>query len=200
MKTKHLVVILSVVVAAAVVFHWPRTSRTYDIPPAMDAERLRSLPDQQLVYEATTELRWSLADVPTDEISRRWRAWPEPARHLLTLSWLESDNGPADTPVFTGFANLLANTAPQSPDLPDAEAAYRAIGAAEAAAVVADAQRIAAEGGWKHGSPAPDGANPFSALDRKLRQKALACGATKLVRAYVRAHIEDIARVRNPEH
>lgn len=190
MKRSWLIPLLVAAFALAVVVHWPRTVRTYDLPPALDAGQLAALPDEQIVYAATMELSYSLADVDPAELPAHWQTLPEAARHLLALSWLV-DDGPVVQPRFLGFAHLLGSTAPHLPSLAEVAAAYRAIGAAGPAAVVEEAQRLVATSG----KPAA-GSDPFGALDRALVEQSRACNVVRLLRSYVRTNIADIAAVR----
>ena len=192
MKKPWLILVLIVAAALAVIVHWPRHPRTYDLPPALDAGQLAALSDGQIVYAATMELSYSLADVAPADLAAHGQNLPEAARHLLALSWLVDDNGPVSQPKFLGFAHLLASTAPHLPTLTDIAAAYRAIGAPGPAAVVEEAQQLAAKAGWKPGA----GPDPFGTVDRALVEQSTTCDVVRLLRAYVRANIADIAAVR----
>lgn len=195
MKRSWLIPLLVAAFALAVLVHWPRTARTYDLPPALDAGQLAALPDEQIVYAATMELSYSLADVDPAELAAHWQNLPEAARHLLALSWLVDDNGPVVQPRFLGFAHLLSSTAPHVPPLAEVAAAYRAIGAAGPATVVDEVQRLAAA---SEGKPA-GGSDPFGTLDRALVEQSKACNVVRLLRTYVRTNIADIAAVRGQQ-
>lgn len=192
MKRSWLIPLLIAAFALAVVVHWPRSQRAYDLPPALDAGQLAALPDEGIVYAATMELSYSLADVDPTDMAAHWQTLPEAARHLLALSWLVDDNGPVAQPKFLGFAHLLGSTAPHAPALAEVAAAYRAIGAVGPATVVEEAQRLAATSAWKPGA----GNDPFRSVDRALVEQSTACNVVRLLRAYVRANIADIAAVR----
>lgn len=192
MRKRWLLPILLVAAMLAAIVHWPRSQRAYDLPPALDAGQLAALPDTAIVYAATMELSCSLADVDPAGMEAHWQTLPEAARHLLALSWLVDDNGPVAQPKFLGFAHLLGSTAPHAPSLTGVAAAYRAIGAVGPATVVEEAQRLAATSAWKPGA----GNDPFRSVDRALVEQSTACNVVRLLRAYVRANIADIAAVR----
>lgn len=194
MKKTWLYAVLGGVLGAAVIVHWPRNQRTFDIPPALSATQLAALPTYQVVDQATSELRWSLVDVAPEGMRARVEAMPEPARHVLALSWVLMDSGPGSPPVFTGFADLLRLTAPNAPTLTGVATAFRAIGAEAAAAVVEEAARQVASSGWTPDAPADK--DPFQAVNRKLNSVLTDGGAARQLRAYVIAHLAEIASVR----
>ncbi|MCK6486727.1 MAG: DMP19 family protein [Planctomycetes bacterium] len=186
----------AVVVAAGVAVHWPRAGRAYDLPAAQTAEALAALPDDRLVYAVVSELRWHLSDRGPDQVGARWRALAPAPRHVLALSWFIDDNGPGPSSQFTGFANHLAATAVHAPTLAELTEAYRAIGASRCAEAVEMARKAADAGGWTQGGARPEGPDPFAAANRELVAAERAGGVVGLLRAYVRAHLDELAAVR----
>lgn len=192
-RMKWLFVMLTVLVAGSIWLNWPH-SQLPVAPPAMNAEQILAATDTQVVSLVITDLRWKLAEIPPEKRTG-WRSWPAPARHVLALSWTERDDDPNTPPTFDGFAALLANPAPNMPTMAELAEAYTAIGAPKAAAVVEEADKVAKDADITPGQPIENPAI-FAAADRKLRAQSAACKAPLLLRAYVRAHAEDIADAR----
>jgi hypothetical protein len=180
--------LLAAILAALVVWWLGRTPAPA-LPDALTRAEIAALPEAQLIGVVTTDLRTRLQAAGVT--SGRWRSWPEPARHVLAWSWVESDNGPQSQPVFQGFAVLLANRGNNLPTYGDIAAAYTALGASAPAAVLREAAGVAA------GLAAtPEGADPFAALDRRFVQALGRPGTLAPMRAYIRAHTVELAAVR----
>lgn len=160
-----------------------------DLPPALTRAELEALSEVSLVSAVSNDLRLRMS--AAGATSGRWRSWPEPARHVLAWSWVETDLGAQAPPRFPGFAALFANPDQRLPAYADIADAYQALGAAPAAAVVREAETLA-------GSleAVPEGANPFAALDRRFLQALGRGGTVAAMRAYIRAHLDDIAAAR----
>lgn len=184
---RNLLILLPALIACSIWLNWP-SQHLPEAPPAMDAAQIRATPVNQVIALVTNDLRWKLAVVPAQRRDR-WRAWPEPARHVYALAWLENDNGPGASSAFEGFHAIVTATGEHLPTLDDMSAAYTAIGAEPCAAIVADVAKIDQGGG----------PSAFTILDNRLRQQMTACRTRVLYRDYIRSHAEDIAAVRPPQ-
>lgn len=196
MKAWHGGLILVVLVALSIWLNWPHEVLP-DGPPPIDAAQIRDTTDNLLIPTVIDDLRWKLAIVP---INRRegWRTWPEPARHAYALSFTISEPEPGIPGIFSGFADLIAASGTHVPALSDIADAYTAIGAPSCAAVVTEAAATAERLELKRGEPIPTPA-AFATLDTKLRRQSAASKTVGLLKAYIRAHAEDIAAARPPK-
>lgn len=189
MKRKVLPTALLAVVLAALAVWWLGRTPAPALPDALTQAEIEALAEAPLIAVVTTDLRTRLQAAGVT--SGRWRSWPEPARHVLAWSWVESDNGPNSQPVFQGFAPLLANRGNNLPTYGDIAAAYTALGASAPAALLREAEGVAA--GLE--SP-PEGADPFAALNRRFVQTLGRPGTLAPMRAYIRAHTAEMAAAR----
>ncbi len=187
-QTVLLSCLLAAILAAAVVW-WLAREPPLPLPDALTQAQIEAMPEAQLIGAVTTDLRIRLQ--AAGATSGRWRSWPEPARQVLAWSWVESDNGPNSQPVFQGFAPLLANRGNNLPTYGDIAAAYSALGANALAAVLREAEGVAAG----LDTP-PEGADPFAALNRRFVQTLGRPGTLAPMRAYIRAHTAELAAVR----
>ncbi|MBA3683910.1 MAG: hypothetical protein H0W72_01515 [Planctomycetes bacterium] len=183
--------LLILIIAAAALFAM-RGEPDLDAPPALSTDQLASTPDPQLIYVATTELRWSLAGDAGRQ--QRWRELNEPARTVLALSWVESGNPDPRLAVFRGFAHLMATEAPNRPMPDDLAKAYEAIGAPALAEVCRSVQVIA-----ERQASAEDTTGPYADLDREFAKAREVDGPLAKLHVYVRAHIADIAAARQQQ-
>jgi hypothetical protein len=184
------VLLLSLAALAAAMLLWyERREPGPDLPPSLTRAELEALSEVSLVSAVTNDLRLRMS--AAGATSGRWRSWPEPARHVLAWSWVETDLGAQAPPRFPGFAALFANPSQRLPSYADIADAYQALGAAPAAAVVREAEALA--GGLE---AVPEGANPFAALDRRFVQALGRGGTVAAMRAYIRAHLDEIAAAR----
>ncbi|MCK6486730.1 MAG: hypothetical protein L6R48_00065 [Planctomycetes bacterium] len=181
--------LFAVTVMAALAVWWLSREPSLPLPDALTGAQIEALPEAQLVQAVTTDLRTRLQ--AAGATSGRWRSWPEPARHVLAWSWVEGDNGPGASPVFIGFSALLANRDRQLPTYGDIAAAYTALGASTPAAVLREAEGVAA--GL---SAPPEGTDPFAALNRRFVQTLGRPGTLAPMRAYIRTHTADLVAAR----
>lgn len=158
------------------------------LPPVMSAGQIEALPDAALISAVTTDLRIRLTAGGTT--SGRWRTWPAAARQVLAWSWVEADNGPGAPARFAGFLGLLGNRDSQLPVYEDIAEAYAAIGRAEVAVVLREAESVAA---GLAGTPEGD---PFAALDQRFRTALGRTGSVAAMRTHIRSHIADLAEAR----
>ena len=186
-----LVVLLVVLSAATAVLNWPRHGPGFAVPPAMDAAAITALSDDQLISRVVTDLRFAAA---ANGDPGRWRALPEPARHVLAIAWVDRDLPPGcPGSLFDGFAALVASTAANTPAFADITAAYEAIGAPATATTVRDAEKIANSlpGAGEQGNRSTD--RPFQGADRRFREQAQKDCTLVLLRSYIRTHVNDLA-------
>jgi hypothetical protein len=203
---KFYLILLAIVVAAAVWFFWPQSNpRGIPIPPRMNAAEITAIPDYQLISTVFTDLRFRLVLVNDSQLAK-WRTMAEAPRNLLALSWVEDDL-PPDAPVihqFNGFDELITRPGANHPSFEDIAVAYEAIGAPKVAAVLRDAARIAgpdADGPSKDGGSVPildphkgmQTRADFNTVDAKFRYECAQADTHKLIRAYIRAHVDEIA-------
>lgn len=172
-----LAILLAATVLVALAVWWLSREPALPLPDALTQAQIEALSEAALVQAVTTDLRTRLQ--AAGATSGRWRAWPEPARHVLAWSWVEGDAGPGSTPPFPGFAILRANPERNLPGCADIAAAYQALGATAVAAAVRAAEQ----------------AGDDAALDRRLGQ-ALGRGTVPAMRAYIRAHTAELAAAR----
>lgn len=188
-RGKILLSCLLVAMVVAVSVWWLSRETSPPLPDALTQAEIEALSEAQLIGVVTTDLRTRLQAAGVT--SGRWRSWPEPARHVLAWSWVESDNGPQSQPVFEGFAVLLANRGNNLPTYGDIAAAYTALGASAPAALLREAEGVAAG----LASP-PEGPDPFAALNRRFVQALGRPGTLVPMRAYIRAHTAELAAAR----
>jgi hypothetical protein len=193
------------VAVAAVWVFWPQSNpRGIPIPPRMDAAAITAVPDNQLIGTVFQDLRFRLALLNDKQLSQ-WRKLAEAPRNLLALSWVEDDLSP-DAPrhEFQGFAELVTRPGANRPSFEDIAVAYEAIGAPKVATVLRDAAQIAgsdADGPSKDGGGIPmldphKGVQVragFDSVDARFRSECAAVDSHKLIRAYIRAHTDDVA-------
>ncbi|MCK6486733.1 MAG: hypothetical protein L6R48_00080 [Planctomycetes bacterium] len=174
-----LLVVLVVMVGAAAAVWWP--SSRVDLPeqPPLEAVELSSLPAAQAPGRAADQLRWYL----TLDRSRmvRWRALPDPARHLLVLSAVEGAEGITAHP-FKGIA-ATADNGTLSFTVAELVDAYRAIGAKACAAVAEEAGKASGD------------AKRLADCDRRLIAASAQDKAITLLAAYVLQHADELAAV-----
>lgn len=137
------------------------------LPPRSLAE-LQSVDDAGLVAEVSSELARRLYATGADPAA--WRRLQGPPRHFHVIASLEPEV------LRDGLGRFLADAPVALPGPADLAQAYRAIGLAGAAAVVAEA----AAGG--------------TGLDARLRQQV--AGSAARLTAYARAHLADFTDVR----
>lgn len=184
-----LLLLLPLAAVAATLLWYERREPGPDLPPSLTRAEVEALSEAALVSAVSNDLRLRMS--AAGATSGRWRSWPEPARHVLAWSWVEADLGAQAPPRFPGFAALLPNAGQRMPTYADIADAYQALGAAPAAAVVREAETLA--GGLE---AVPEGANPFAALDRRFLQALGRGGTVAAMRAYIRAHLDEIAAAR----
>ncbi len=177
--------VCALALAAGMLMFWPRGEPDLHAPMPATAAELAAATDAQVVYLATTELRWSLAGDAAR--LKRWRELDEVARSVLALSWVESGHADPRLAVFRGFAPLLSSQAPNRPTPDDLAQAYDAIGAPEVAEVCRKAQRVADRDA---------GVDAYVGIDREFIHQRDAVGTLGKLRCYVRGHVAEIAAVR----
>lgn len=196
MKRSWLFAALALLGAIALWVHWPRGLPRLDLPEAMTLEQLKATSDQQIIYIATTEVRYRVIAIP--ENMPRWRNLPEPARNLLALSWTEGDDSPGTPDRFRGFGDFFGLNGPYLATPEDIAKAYEAIGAP----AVAEVMRAAGQRYEQQPKPEADGETkppakyPYGDLDGRFREERRKAKIPGLMRAYIRTHLEEIANAR----
>lgn len=195
LKLPVLVAILLTLVVVSVVVLSGNRRTPIPGPPPMTAAEIAALPDTQLIQRVTDDLRWKVADVAPH--LERWRLIGEPARHVLSLSWIDQSCGPAIPVGYDGFSGLLKNQAANMASLEDMALAYEAIGSPQLARVVRDA-RLLADKLTETSHASETMGNPFESLDRSFVKLLNKEHAESLLRQYIRSHAEDIATASIP--
>lgn len=177
--------VLSALVVLLVVLHWPRRGPAFEVPPALDAAAIAALPDNQLLVAVATDLRYAVA---AHGGPATWRTLPASARHVLALSWVDKDLPPGcPSPSQPGFAAIAGANQPDAPAFTDVAEAYDAIGAPAVAAVVRDAEKIAAT------QPAGASGGPYGLVDQRFREQTRKEATLAKLRAYIRSNAGELA-------
>lgn len=167
-------------VLAVIALNWP-SERVVLLPrESLSAAEMQQLPDAQLLARGLDRLRWY---VTMDRSrARAWHRLPDPPRHVLVLSSVETDVGLVHQPSFPGLATLFSvgDLACSAEDLADA---YRAIGAKACAAVADEAGKAAGD------------AERLADCDRRLVAASAQDKAITLLAAYIRQHADELAAV-----
>lgn len=160
------------------------------VPPSLTPAAIAALPDRELIYRVTTDLRLALAargERPD------WQAIPAAARNVLALAWVDRETAPGSPmPRFPGFDALVAGVAQGAPAFGDVAASYEAIGAPLCAAVVRVAEETARAlpAGRVGVAGAPP---PFAELDRRFAAQIASDRTHELLRRHIRSNVEELA-------
>lgn len=155
-----------------------------EVPQALAPEAISALPERELIYRVTTDLRLALAargERPD------WLALPAAARTVLALSWVDRETVPGSPrPRFPGFAVLVADADQAAPSFSDVAEAYDAIGAPQCAGLVRSAGETAS-------ALTPGAAAPFAQVDRRFAAQIEKDRTHALLRTYIRANALELA-------
>lgn len=160
------------------------------VPPSLAPAAIEALPDRELIYRVTTDLRLALAargERPD------WQALPAAARTVLALAWVDRETAPGSPmPRFPGFDVLVAGAERGAPTFSDVAASYEEIGAPLCAAVVRSAEESA------RALPAdrvgiPGAPSPFAGLDRRFAAQIASDRTHELLRRHIRSNVQALA-------